>query len=459
MSQTLAPTVSNTASKHVISVVNRLFPEPRAFALQLWDGTLLPAQSKATFALVLNTPSVLRHMFSPPIELSLGEAFIRGEFDIEGDIFGACATFKSLAALSLSIPEWVAIARDLFALPRSSPHTQNERGRVSLSGARHSRERDRAAIQYHYDVGNDFYALWLDNNMQYSCGYFPTGRESLDEAQTLKMAHICRKLQLKPGERLLDIGCGWGGLARFAAKNYGVHVVGVTLSAKQMEFANYENARSGLGKQVIVKLQDYRDLTGEPFDKIVSVGMFEHVGHTQLLEYFGHAYRLLKPGGLFLNHGISSRMTRATFDTTGSAACCDPRKPVRREARWQASLNQRILGAGSFIQQYVFPDGELMPVSAINLMAEQAGFEVRDVENLREHYALTLRHWVNRLEARRPEAIARTDQGTYRTWRIYMAASAIGFELGKSNVNQSLLAKLDHGTSHLPLSRAGLYAA
>lgn len=381
-------------------------------------------------------------MFTPPVELALGEAFIYGDLDIEGDIFAAFSLIDDIIAGTFSPGDIAALARDLLTLPRPGRRQLDGRRAAQLQGTLHSRERDRAAIQYHYDVGNDFYSLWLDRNMQYSCAYFPTGAEDLDAAQERKMEHICRKLRLRPGERLLDIGCGWGGLAMYAARRHGVSVIGVTLSKNQMLYATQRIAEANLGGRVTVKLQDYRDLGAEPFDKIVSVGMFEHVGRSHLPEYFAHTYRLLKPGGLFLNHGISRR-------SAGN----------RHASGWQRFVERRILGADSFVQRYIFPDGELVPVSEVNLIAEQAGFEVRDAENLREHYALTLRRWVNRLEARRAEAVKAADEVTYRTWRLYMSASAHGFESGCINVNQTLLAKMAHGgKSSVPLTRADLYA-
>jgi cyclopropane-fatty-acyl-phospholipid synthase len=380
----------------------------------------------------------LKRMFTPPVELSLGEAFIYGDFEIEGDIFSVFSLVDDFAARNFSTNEDVAMLREWLSLPSNGKAHLEGRGPAHLRGAVHSLQRDRAAIQYHYDVGNEFYSLWLDRNMQYSCGYFPTGTEDVDTAQELKMDLICRKLRLQEGEYLLDIGCGWGGLANYAARHYGANVLGVTLSQKQKAYADNQIARAGLGEQVAIELMDYRDLNDEDFDKIVSVGMFEHVGRSHLPEYFSHVYRLLKPGGLFLNQGISRH---AGTDVDG-----------------QGIIQRRVLGRGSFQQKYIFPDGELTPVSEVNALAEQVGFEVRDVEDLREHYALTLRQWVKRLMEHREEAIKVSDEVTYRTWRLYMSASVYGFESGALNTNQTLLSKMVNGHSQVPLTRADLYA-
>ena len=453
MSHALTLPASHTIMQRTFSLLDRLFPPPRAFGVRLWDGTELPAAGYATFGLVLKHPGALRRMFTPPIERSLGEGFIYGDFDIEGDIFSAFRAMDRITTGAFSPGDIANLTRDVLALPDAGPdRPANGRGRAQLRGARHSRERDRAAIQYHYDVGNDFYALWLDRHMQYSCAYFPTGAEDLDTAQERKLELICRKLRLKPGERLLDIGCGWGGLALYAAENWGVHVLGVTLSQNQMSCANDEIVRRNLGDLVSVILQDYRDLGTGSFDRIVSVGMFEHVGRSHLPEYFGQTYRLLKPGGLFLNHGISRRALAQ------QAADGPDTKPSRRRTSWQQLVERSILGSGAFVGLYVFPDGELTPASEVNMLAETAGFEVRDVENLREHYALTLRHWVNRLAAHQNEATQRVGEATYRTWRLCMAASAYGFQTGQVNVNQTLLSKLSGGYSNMPYSRADLYA-
>ncbi len=297
-------------------------------------------------------------------------------------------------------------------------------------------ERDRQAVTYHYDTGNDFYSLFLGWWMAYSCAYFATAGADLDSAQEAKLEHICRKLRLKPGERLLDIGCGWGGLVVYAAERYGTQATGITLSRPQAEYATRWIRQAGLEDRVAVELRDYRDLGGsQPFDKAVSIGMFEHVGRARLKDYFLSVNRVLRPGGLFLNHGIAAQ--------------------DRPQEGW---LGRLALQRGKFMQRYVFPDGELVPVSEALAWAERVGFEVRDVEGLREHYALTLRQWVRSLEARRAEAVRLTDERTFRTWRLYMAAAAQGFEHGNTNVFQVLLSKSRTGRAEVPLTRTDLYA-
>jgi cyclopropane-fatty-acyl-phospholipid synthase len=438
-----------------ISILDRLFPPPRRFMVRLWDGTELPGSGDSGFCLVFNHPRALRRMLTPPVELSLGEAFIYGDIDIDGDIFAATSLVDDLLGRRFSASDIVALARAIRRLPHAGSEHMTGRGAARLHGSRHSQARDQAAIQYHYDVGNDFYALWLDRAMQYSCAYFHSGTEDLDTAQEQKMEHICRKLRLRPGERLLDIGCGWGGLILYAAATCGVRALGITLSQNQVEYANDQIARAGLSDRVQVELMDYRDPHLGQFDKIVSVGMFEHVGRSHLPEYFAQAYRLLKPGGLFLNHGISLRSPIRYSAVPGSSNGTAVR--AHRDNVWNKLAGRYILGAGSFIERYVFPDGEVIPVSEVNLFAEQAGFEVRDVENLREHYALTLRRWVRRLEAHREDALRVADETTYRVWRLYMAAVTYGFETGMNNVNQTLLSRPDAGKSNLPLTRADLY--
>lgn len=440
----LAVDAANDAVDVTRRFLDALFPPPRRFDIRLWDGHTLEASAgKPRFTIIFKDPGALRRTFHVPVELALAESYIRGDLDIEGDVVASFGLFEAFGNQPWSPGELWTLARHWRALPRDGAASEITRGPLRLSGSQHSRARDRQAIQYHYDVGNEFYALWLDKRMNYSCAYFKTGAEDIHVAQEQKLEHICRKLRLKPGDRLLDIGCGWGGLVNYAAQQYGVTVLGVTLSQKQHQYANDRIAALGLADRAAVKLLDYRDLVDQSFDKAVSVGMFEHVGRSHLPEYFAQVYRLLKPGGLFLNHGISVH-PYATMPG--------------HEKVWERLANRYILGSGDFSQRYIFPDGELIPVSEVNSVAEQAGFEVRDVENLREHYALTLRHWVARLGERREDAIRIAGETIYRTWKLYMTGSVYGFESGRINVNQTLLAKMTAGSSNMPLTRSDVYA-
>jgi cyclopropane-fatty-acyl-phospholipid synthase len=310
-----------------------------------------------------------------------------------------------------------------------------------LTGRRHSRERDRAAVEYHYNVSNEFYALWLDANMTYSCGYFRNPTDSLDTAQLQKYDLIARKLRLKTGERVLDIGCGWGGFIRFLGRAYGARAVGITLSSRQADYARERIAREGLEKNCQVQLLDYRDAAAlGMFDKIASVGMVEHVGSANLASYFSAAHGVLAPGGLFLNHGIVSQTPVPTGLRGVIARVMPPRS--------------------GFIERYVFPESDLLRLDRATAAAERAGFEMLDAENLRPHYQRTLQHWVQRLEANQTEARRIVGDETYNTWRLYMAGSAQGFGSGRLGVVQMLLAKPEADGSHrAPLTRDDIYAA
>ncbi len=404
---------------------------PRDFTIRLWDGaTWDPGPGQPSrFTLVIHRPEAMRRMFWPPTELALGEAYVRGDFDIEGDLESAFALADYLASFRPRLTERLALARMLMALPSPGRAPRGDRGAPKLDGQRHSPDRDRTAVTYHYDVSNAFYALWLDSRMVYSAAYFESPDEDLETAQERKLDVICRKLRLVPGERLLDIGCGWGGLILHAARRYGVRAVGITLSRPQADLANARIRESGLSDRCRVEQRDYREVD-EPggFDKMASVGMFEHVGAARLPDYFRRAWRLLRPGGVFLNHGIASSLS----------------VPPRR--------------GPSFVDRHVFPDGELVPVSATLAAAESSGFEVRDVESLREQYVLTLRHWVTRLVANRDRARLAAGESAYRVWQLYLAGSAYGFRIGRTSVFQALLAKADAGRSGLPLTRADWYA-
>jgi cyclopropane-fatty-acyl-phospholipid synthase len=407
---------------------------PRDFAVRLWDGTALPPARghPARFTLVLSHPSALRRMIWPPGEQTAAEAFIRGDFDVEGDFVEALTRRDQFQLGARDAVALLSLAPKLLSAEAAEPPQERA---ARLRGEKHSMARDTAAVRHHYEAGNDFYALWLDSRMVYSCAYFPRPDASLDEAQEAKLELICRKLRLRRGDRLLDIGCGWGGLITYAAEHHGVSATGVTLSPAQAELARERISARGLSRLCRVEVADYRELREEPFDRVVSVGMIEHVGVSQLPTYFDRAFRLLRPGGLFLNHGIAPDVPR------------------------DRSLRSRILRQGGFVQRYVFPDSELPFLHETAEAALRAGFELRDVEALREHYALTLRHWVARLEQRREEAIRSVGLTAYRIWRLYMAGGSADFQRGKNGVYQALYVRTDRGRSNLPLTRDDWYAA
>ncbi|HEU5081103.1 MAG TPA: cyclopropane-fatty-acyl-phospholipid synthase family protein [Opitutaceae bacterium] len=396
-------------------------------AVQLWEGTLWPDHAPRAATLVLNHPGALRAMFNAGTEMGLAEAYLHDDFDVVGDM-EAAFEIADVLGKGLGWKRSLALMSLLRKLP-GGERRGSAREFIGRLGRRHSPARDRNAISFHYDVSSDFYRLWLDRQMVYSCAYFEEPGNDLDTAQTAKLDHICRKLRLKPGQRLLDIGCGWGGLVLHAARHYGVDATGITLSEKQAELATARAAEAGLSQRVHIYLRDYRDLDeGMPFDVIVSVGMSEHVGAENLPTYFRKAHAVLKPGGVFLNHAIGE------------------------------GARHRPTEGPSFIDEYVFPDSEIPPVQTVLVSAASAGFEIRDVENLREHYALTLRHWVHRLEARHEEALAYVSEETYRVWRLYMAGSAHGFAHGRLAIYQALLAKPDEtGNARVPLTRRDWY--
>jgi len=403
---------------------------PRTFAVRLWDGTKWEAEpgQPTHFTLVLKHPGALRQMFLSPNGLTLGEAYLYEDFDIEGDLESVFPLADSLIDRQWSEAEQLRYGQALLSLPAESNTRSRDKG-VQLTGTLHSQVRDSQAVTYHYNMSNDFYALWLDRRMVYTCAYFATPDENLDTAQERKLDYICRKLRLRPGERFLDIGCGWGSLLLHAAQHYGVEAVGITLSQLQAELANARIRQTGLAERCRVEVRDYRDLnTPERYDKIASIGMFEHLGEGQLPTYFRQVWRLLRSGGVFLNHGIASSATRPVHD------------------------------GPSFTDRYVFPDIQVVPLCTTVRAAEEASFEVRDVESLREHYMITMRHWVYRLETQEDRVCQHVERITYRAWRLFFAAMAHRFKTGRLNLYQTLLVKPDQGTSGFPLTRMDWYA-
>jgi cyclopropane-fatty-acyl-phospholipid synthase len=397
----------------------------RDFSIRLWDGTTLPSLTgRSDFTFVVNTPTALRSAFTPPLERNAGAAFVAGAIDVEGDL-PACITLLNTVGAQRTKVQTARIAWLLLRMPRGA---RIELPGAHLHGKRHSRERDRAAISYHYDHPVTFYRSFLDRTLVYSCAYYDDGVEDLDAAQQAKLRYVLRKLRVQPGMDVLDIGCGWGSLV-IAAAQAGANALGITLSRAQYDEANRRISELGLSGRAQVEFRDYRDLRGRTFDRIASIGMVEHVGRSMLPSYFASVWNALRDGGLFLNHGIAEQSPH--------------RKPP----------------VNPFIDRYVFPDGDLVAVSETNAIAERSGFEVRDVENLREHYARTLRAWVANLEHHRDEAIAQAGQAAYRVWRLYMAGSAVSFENASIGLFQSLLARPDaRGHVTIPPTRRDLYA-
>ncbi|MFG2830755.1 class I SAM-dependent methyltransferase [Streptomyces sp. NPDC048434] len=429
------------AAGRLTKLAEEVLGAPLPMRIRAWDRSESGPPGAPT--LVIRHRRALRRLLFKPGELGLARAWVAGDLDIEGDLYEALdrlagliwerndAPKRAAALRALVRPEFRAAARELLTLagapvPPTPPAEEVRRRRGPL----HTLRRDKEAISHHYDVGNDFYALVLGPSMVYSCAYWGTpeaageSAATLEDAQRDKLDLICRKLGLQEGARLLDVGCGWGSMVLHAAREYGVRAVGITLSEEQATFARKRISEAGLADRIEIRVQDYREIHDEPFDAISSVGMAEHVGRTQYAEYAGALHSLLKPGGRLLNHQIA-------------------RRPVVDEDAYHVD---------DFIDRYVFPDGELAPLGRTVGQLEDAGFEVRDVEAIREHYALTLRHWVANLEEHWDEAARLTSVGRARVWRLYMAASALSFERNRIGVNQVLAVRTpESGTSGVPL--------
>lgn len=406
------------AAVRLKSLLEQLLGVPLPLRIRAWDGSQAGPPGAPT--LVVRNRRAVRRLLFKPGELGLARAWVAGDLEIEGDLYAALDLLAGLVwergedarslAQALRDPEVRAAVRGLVRLggvplPPAPPPEE-----VRRPGHLHTKRTDKRAISHHYDVGNDFYEIVLGLSMVYSCAYWPAPDTTLETAQRDKLDLVCRKLGLKPGMRLLDVGCGWGSMAMHAAREYGVSVVGITLSQEQAAYARKRVADEGLTDRVEIRVQDYRDVGDGPYDAISSIGMAEHVGAERYLEYADVLHRLLKPGGRLLNHQIA-------------------RRPQRDESSYEVD---------DFIDAYVFPDGELQPVGVTVAQLERAGFEVRDVESIREHYALTLRRWVANLEADWARAVRLTGFGRARVWRLYMAASALAFERNRIGVNQVL---------------------
>ncbi|MER7955605.1 cyclopropane-fatty-acyl-phospholipid synthase family protein [Streptomyces sp. NPDC096030] len=420
------------AASRLTTLAEDLLGSPLPVRLRAWDGSEAgPADGPV---LIVRERRALRRLLWKPGELGLARAWVAGEIDVEGDLYEVLDRLAGLfwergeetrsALASVRDPKLRTAAAAFLKLarplPPPAPPAEEVRRRT---GSRHSKRRDKQAISHHYDVGNDFYELVLGPSMVYSCAYWTEGG-TLEDAQRDKLDLIARKLHLKEGDRLLDVGCGWGSMAMHAAREYGARVVGITLSREQATYARKRIAEEGLTDRIEIRVQDYRDVKDGPYDAISSIGMAEHVGETRYREYADILHALLKPGGRLLNHQIS-------------------RRPEPDEEAYRID---------PFIDAYVFPDGELAPMGRTLTTLEDAGFEVRDVEAIREHYALTLRRWVGNLESDWARAVRSTSPGRARIWRLYMAACAVSFERNRIGVNQFLAVKTpESGTSGVAL--------
>jgi cyclopropane-fatty-acyl-phospholipid synthase len=382
------------------SVISSDGGDPLPLRLVFWDGDTFDFAPAPAVTLTLHSPALMRALFTGRFD-KLGDAYVSGGLTVDGRI-------EDILRIGIDLAERIGRAPQVVRLAKP----------LKLLSFRHSKRNDAKAIAHHYDVSNEFYRLWLDESMTYSCAYFRTGAEDIDTAQAQKIDHICRKLRLQPGDHVLDIGCGWGGLLCAAGRRYGIAGVGIANSAAQHQLARERVEALGLSDRIDIRLQDYRELSGDAlFDKVVSVGMYEHVGLANLPDYVATIVRLLKPGGALLNHGI------ITTDAEGR-----PQGPP----------------GGEFINRYVFPGGELpnLPRALTEFM--RGGLEPADVEDLRPHYARTLLLWVRRLEARRDAVIAAGGPERYRIWRVYLAGMAHAFDRRWLSVVQVLAYKPRH---------------
>jgi cyclopropane-fatty-acyl-phospholipid synthase len=382
----------------------RVIPE-RPFALQFWDGSVLPATEPSAPTFYVRRASALAHALRSPGPFGLGRAYVEGSLDCD-DLDAAFIVVDDWVPPAISGKDKLRLLSTLAlaALPAGIPRRPSSE--LILTGERHTPARDAAAVRYHYDVGNDFFALFLDESMTYSCAVFSRGATTLEEAQRVKLDLVAQKLELKQGQRVLDVGCGWGSFAIHAARNYGVSVTGITLSATQADLARRRVADAGLADQVEIRIADYRELADDPFDAIASIGMAEHVGESRIDTYAAALYRVLKPGGIVLNHAIS--LMRPEEDPT----------------------------ADKFTMRYVFPDGHPLLLSRTQAAFERARFYTEHVEGFMKDYADTLRCWHDNLDRNLEEAEAIAGKERLRVWRLYLRAARHGFDVGYTAVYQ-----------------------
>lgn len=423
-----------TVAEAVTPLVRAAVGRDAPVEIRGWDGSR-SGPPNAKWAIRINNRRGLRRLLWAPNELGFARAYVAGDIEIEGALLAGMEVLEQMSdptrgpGVRIDTETKRALAKAALQLGIVGPPPKPPSEEAKLArGHRHDKRRDAAAISHHYDVGNDFYRLVLGESMTYSCGYWTSPDDALAVAQFAKCDLVARKLGLAPGMRVLDVGCGWGTFALHAARNYGVRVVGVTLSREQADYASKRMVEEGIRELVQIRVQDYRDVADGPYDAISSIGMAEHVGAAMLRTYAAHLYGLLRAHGRLLNHAISRR----------------PREPA-------------AFSKTSFIDRYVFPDGEIQPMETMINALEGAGFEVRDVESLREHYALTLRAWVTNLEDNWQEAVRCSSAGRARIWRLYMAGSALGFTANRLGVNQILAVKCDEqGHSGMPATRSDL---
>lgn len=427
------PSSPGPVADQLLPLVRALTGRDLPLAVKAWDGSRAGSPD-ARVTVIVHSRAALRHILWAPGELGLVRAHVQGHLDIDGDVFDLLALRDELGGAADDVRvgarprDWPALAHAALRLGALGPRPPRPAEEVRFRGRLHTRRRDATAVRHHYDVGNEFYRLLLGPSLTYSCAYWADESFDLTRAQAAKYELVSLKLGLRPGMRLLDVGCGWGSMALHAATEHGAQVVAVTLSPEQATLARRRVEEAGLTDRVDIRIQDYREITDRPFDAISSIGMFEHVGPERAAEYLDDLFGLLRPGGRLLNHAIS----RPDPDRAATVA------------------------RNSFMARYVFPDSALMEVGTVGSAMHRAGFEVRDVHSLREHYARTLRAWAANLEDRWDEAQRLVGPGRARIWRLYLAGCAVGFDQGRTSIHQ-VLAVRPHPDGHvdLPATRAG----